>query len=691
MQRPFAGPGAIQSARGMRRRFSYPISLAVVVATLIAATGGWIAWWNYRSGVDNVRSLAAAMFDQISREAVGETTSFLLRAPPAGETLARIGSAPGASTTPEELAVRFEAVLRANPSFTWVSMGRDDGTFVGVVRTAGTIGVNISRIGEDGTTTRVEHVVADNGDWGEPKTTPDTKYDPRQRPFYTLAAAAKKPVWTAPYVFEGQNVPGISYAYPMIVDDKLAGVFTIDFDLARLSELTRELQFSPNGRVVLVSDDGLVLAHPKAPVVRGTELVRLDTLDDPAVKALRAAGAGATQFELGGETYLARTQSIEMPGGPAWQVLAYAPEADFTSGLRGRVITSLLISLVAVLFAVAIAWVLARRVARPLIGLSKEMEQVGQLHLDDTTDHASAFKEIDMMNTALVKMKGGLRSFARYVPRDLVRTLVASGLDAELTGELRTLTIFFSDLEGFTSLSETKAPDELVKFLGKYFDDISTIIASENGTIDKYMGDGIMAFWGAPSKVEDHALRACVASLRCQRRVAELARQGTNLATRIGLATGVVLVGNVGSHQRMNYTVMGDVANLASRIEGLNKQYGTFLMISEATYDLAKDEVIARPIDVVAVKGKKQGVPVYELLALKSDNDATAEKVAEHSKSALEAYLDRRFDEAATTWSMVLQLRPGDQAATVMHDRALAFVAKPPPPEWTGVWVATSK
>jgi adenylate cyclase len=674
-----------------RRRFSYPISLAVVVAALIAATGGWIAWWNYRSGVDNVRTLAAAMFDQISREAAGETTSFLLRAPPAAETLAELDRNEATAGTAEEHAIRFVAVLRANPSFTWVSYGTSDGAFVGAVRKGTTLGVNLSRIGADGKTSRDERDVADNGEWLSPTVTEDTKYDPRQRPFYMLAASAKKPVWTAPYVFEGQNVPGISYAYPLIRDGNLAGVFTIDFDLARLSELTRELQFSPNGRVVLVSEDGIVLAHPTAPVVRGTELVRLDTLDDPAVKALRAAGIGATRFELGGETYLARTQVIQMAGGPAWQVLAYAPESDFTAGLRGRVITSLLISLVAVLIAVVVAWILARRVSRPLIGLSKQMEQVGRLDLDDETDNSSAFKEIDMMNSALVKMKGGLRSFARYVPRDLVRTLVASGLDAELTGELRTLTIFFSDLEGFTSLAETKAPDELVKFLGKYFDDVSRIIATEHGTIDKYMGDGIMAFWGAPEKVEDHAVRACVASLKTKRRVDELAKQGVHLNTRIGLATGVVLVGNIGSYVRMNYTVMGDVANLASRIEGLNKQYGTYLMISDSTYDLAKDAVVARAIDVVAVKGKKQGVPVYELLALREENDATAEKIAALSKSALDAYLDRRFDEAAASWGQVGDLCPGDQASAVMRDRALAFVAKPPPPEWTGVWVATSK
>jgi adenylate cyclase len=678
-----------------RRRFSYPLSLAVVVAVLIALTGGWIAWWNYRSGVRNVRELASSMFDQISREAAGETSAFLMRAPPAAEALDAIARADTAATPSTELVTRFEAVLRANPSFTWVSYADKDGRFTGVHRRPdGALEVNLSSI-TDGVTTRDERTIAPDGTWIDPKQTVDTKYDPRTRPFYKLAAAGRQGVWTPPYVFEGDNAPGITFALPHGHPD-LAGVFTIDFDLARLSELTRQLKVSEHGRVVLLADD-VVLAHPTAAVVRprladsAPELVHVAELEDPAVRALRAAGANATAFELDGEPYVARTLAISIPGSPAWQVLAYAPESDFTAGVRGRMMFSLLISLIAVVIAVAVAWLLARRVSGPLTTLAGEMAKAGKLHLEDVEDHSSMFKEIDMMNTALVQMKGGLRSFARYVPRDLVRTLVESGLDAELTGELRTLTIFFSDLEGFTSLAETRRPDDLVKFLGKYFDDISRIIAKERGTIDKYMGDGIMAFWGAPTTVEDHAARACIASLMCQRRVRELSKEGTNLATRIGLATGEVLVGNIGSYERMNYTVMGDIANLASRIEGINKQYGTSLMISEATFEAAKDVIVARPVDVVAVKGKKQGVPIYELLALKSDGDAAAEAVAEKSTRALDAYLARKFSVAAALWNEIIADRPDDQAATVMRDRAVAFAAEPPPPEWTGVWVATSK
>jgi adenylate cyclase len=681
-----------------RRLFSYPLSLAIVVATLIAVTGSWIAWWNYRSGVDNVRSLAARLFDQIAREAAGETEAFLMRAPPAADALAGLAALDPADASHRDLALRFAAVLRANPGFAWVSYSDAHGTFTGAYR-PGPDGVRInhSKI-VDGKTVLDEHDLGADGTWTPVRHDPDTGYDPRTRPFYRLAEQARAAIWTPPYVFEGQNVPGITYARPHIAGSgALAGVFTIDFDLARLSELARELQFSPNGRVTVIAADRTVLAHPSAAVVRtaatggAPELVNTDTLDDPAIRALGRAGRAAQRFELDGAPYLARTLAIAVPGAEAWHVLAYAPEGDFTVAMRGRVVSSLLISFVAVVIAVGIAWLLARRVSGPLITLAGEMAKVGELRLDDRDPSPSLFREIEMMNDALVRMKGGLRSFARYVPRDLVRTLLASGHEAELSGEVRELTVYFSDLAGFTSLAESKSPDELVRFLGEYFDDMSHLIAGEGGTVDKYLGDGILAFWGAPVRLDGHAARACAAALGCHRRVRDYAARGLNLTTRIGIATGEVLVGNIGSTERMNYTVMGDVANLASRLEGLNKQYGTQLMISEATYEQAREHIVARPIDVVAVKGKRRGVRVYELLALVADRDAEAEAIADASSRALAAYLSRQFANAVAAWDEVLARRPGDRAAQVMRVRALQLAAAPPPPDWTGVTVATEK
>jgi adenylate cyclase len=679
-----------------RRLFSYPLSLAVVVAALIAFTGGWIAWWNYRAGLANIRSLAAGLFDQVARQAAGGTEAFLLRAPPAAVTLAGLAAHDGPEVGAEALARRFVAVLRANAGFSWVSYSDEAGAFTGAFRTAaGTIRVNRSRI-EGGRTALEEDDVADDGSWRPARREADTGYDPRARSFYGLAVAARRGMWTPPYVFEGQNVPGITYALPLMAGGGLRGVFTIDFDLARLSELARELRFSEHGRVVVLTGDDIVLAHPTAPVVAAAAagkpaLVPARGLADPLVRTLLER-RGATELEIDGTPYLARWLPIRIDGAAAWHVLAFAPEDDFTTGLRGRVASSLLISLIAVIVAVVVAWVLARRVSRPLVGLAGEMAKVGEFRIEDAeASGPSMFREIEMMNVALARMKSGLRSFARYVPRDLVRAVVASGQPAELAGDTRELTVYFSDLAGFTALAESRTPDELVKLLGEYFDGMSQIIAAEQGTLDKYLGDGIMAFWGAPLPLPDHAVRACTAALRCQRRVRELAVRGVSLKTRIGIATGDVLVGNIGSTERLNYTVMGDTANLASRLEGLNKQYGTELMIGESTFEQVRGAIVARPLDVVAVKGKARGVRVYELLALASEGDAEAEALAADATSALDAYLARRFDEAVAAWDRVLARRPGDRAATILRERAAGLAASPPGPDWTGIKVATEK
>ena len=647
-----------------RRLFSYPLSLALVVAGLVSITGGWIAWWNYRAGLENTRALAGTLFDRIAQETADATAAFLGQAPPAAATLANLPDA-----TTDELAHRFLAVLGANPGFAWVSYGDARGGFTGVHRIDGKIAINQSTI-TDGVVKVVEHDVDAAGAWTPADHGADQHYDPRTRPFYQLAVREHRGAWTEPYAFAGKDGPGITYAMPLYDGATLRGVLTIDFDLGRLREVVRGLHVSAHGEAAIVSQSGILIAHPTLPLVD-------------------AQGRLATAPRFGSAGDLVR--SLPIAGSPGWTAYVVAPESDFTAEVRARVVFSLLISLGAVLLAVAAASLLARRISGPLTVLAAEMREAGEFRIDDRPPPQSMFREIELMNRALAKMKGGLRSFARYVPRDLVRAVLASGQDATLSGETRELTVYFSDIAGFTTLSESMTPDALVKFLGQYFDDTSSIIAAEHGTLDKYLGDGIMAFWGAPAPLADHAVHACLAALACHARTAELAAAGTPIAARIGIATGAVLVGNIGSTERMNYTVMGDTANLASRLEGLNKQYGTSLMISETTYLQAKSAIVARPVDVVAVKGKLQGVRVYELLARVADADVNAEAVAAFSAAALDAYLIRDFAGAAGAWQRVLDRRPGDRAATIMRERALAYEADPPPPEWTGVTTATEK
>jgi adenylate cyclase len=303
------------------------------------------------------------------------------------------------------------------------------------------------------------------------------------------------------------------------------------------------------------------------------------------------------------------------------------------------------------------------------------------------------------MDDALRRMKTGLSSFARYVPRDVVRSLLGSGGEAKLAGEVKTLTVFFSDIAGFTTLAEQMPPDALVELLGGYFDESTRILADKRGTVDKFIGDGIMAFWGAPEALpggpDEHAALACEAAVLYQRRIRELREEGEawaqSVSVRIGLATGPVLVGNIGSHERMNYTVMGDTVNLAARLEGLCKAYGVGILVAEATYTLARERVVGRPVDVVAVKGKAQGTKVYEMLALRADADEVTRRVEELSEQAFAAYVGRDFSVCAARLAEVLALRPGDKAAEVLLGRAEGYQKNPPPPEWSGVYVATEK
>jgi adenylate cyclase len=232
--------------------------------------------------------------------------------------------------------------------------------------------------------------------------------------------------------------------------------------------------------------------------------------------------------------------------------------------------------------------------------------------------------------------------------------------------------------------------------LSRYFDEMTQVIAAQAGTVDKFIGDAIMAFWGAPLPTTDHAARASEAALRSQRKLAELRSAPdipglADIRARIGIATGDVLVGNVGSHDRFNYTVMGDTVNLASRLEGLNKLYGTEILISDPRGEALRDGIVARPVGLVQVKGKRQGVEVWEPLCLASEDDAVARELARLFVDGLGTYLERDFRGAAERYKAALRLRPEDKPAALLLERCREFVRAPPPEEWTGVFVATEK
>jgi adenylate cyclase len=277
--------------------------------------------------------------------------------------------------------------------------------------------------------------------------------------------------------------------------------------------------------------------------------------------------------------------------------------------------------------------------------------------------------------------------FRHYLSPDVIERILENPALLDLGGEKREISALFSDVAGFTSVSEKLSPEELVELLNAYLSEMTDIILATGGTLDKYEGDAIIAFWNAPLDQPDHALRACRAALGCQKKLAELRpefvrRFGSEVFARIGIHSGPAVVGNMGSRKRFDYTAMGDTMNLASRLEGACKQYKVFLLVSEETRESVKDAILAREIDMIRVVGKKRPVRVFEPIAERTTASAEEiEKVATFERG-LEAYRKRDWDGAEAAF----RRSSDDPPAGIYLARCAAFRQTPPPDEWDGVF-----
>ena len=280
-------------------------------------------------------------------------------------------------------------------------------------------------------------------------------------------------------------------------------------------------------------------------------------------------------------------------------------------------------------------------------------------------------------------------AFSKYVPADVVDELVAHPERLQLGGEKRTITILFSDLAGFTALSERIEPELLVAVLNEYLDEMTDIVFAEGGTLDKYIGDAVMAFWNAPRELPDHAARACRAALGMQQKLAELngrwRERGVDvpsLSMRIGVNTGSPVVGNIGGEKRFNYTTLGDSVNLAARLEPACKTYGVAIMIAEPTRVAAGDAIRVRELDMLAVYGKAEPVRVYELLSAASAPGAVSEEVLKLYEQGMASYRLRDFALALRYFEAALQVDPEDGPSALYAERCREHAVNPPPADW---------
>jgi adenylate cyclase len=286
-------------------------------------------------------------------------------------------------------------------------------------------------------------------------------------------------------------------------------------------------------------------------------------------------------------------------------------------------------------------------------------------------------------------------AFTQYLHPGLISQIMQRPELLRLGGEEKELTALFSDIRGFTALSEGLSPTALVEILNEYLSEMTDVIMKNWGTLDKYIGDAIMAFWGAPYPQDDHAVRACRAALEMQRALAKLqqrwdAQGRPRIDIGVGINTGLMVVGNMGSSKRFNYTIMGDNVNLASRLEGTNKTFGTQLIISESTCLLAQNEMLVRELDLIRVKGKQKPVKIFELVGTLTESEQHRDRL-ERFESGLKAYREGLWATALDIFESLLRDYPKDGPSRVFAQRCQDFLLHPPEGVWDGVYVMKTK
>ena len=531
--------------------------------------------------------------------------------------------------------------------------------------------------------------------------------------WYQRAVAEDGPGWSMVSHLPDRDRPAIVTSTPIIINRDFADVVAVVVELDRLSRFLAGLQVGKTGTVVLLDRNSRVVASAASAALkrqRRGEMPELDTLarDHPMLASVDALLEG----DRVGLADLQDTRQLQVIG-PAdgkryfvtfsplnfsdWVVVTVIPASDFLASIE-RSAMILLIALAALTIIVAaIAILLANRLlVAPLLRVAGQLKHIEDFRLDRVIRVASPLRELDELSGVLLQMSRGLASFQKYMPTELVRTLVSQGVEARLGGHQQTLTVMFTDIAGFTRISE-ELGDGVVPVLAEYLEAVSTAALNHRGTIDKFIGDGVMAFWGAPVPSERHAAEACAAALECQRLLAlqraKADRCGrTPLRMRVGINTGRMLVGNIGSSERLSYTVIGDPVNVASRLEALGKIYGVDIIIGEETRTAAGDAIIVRRLDRVSLYGRAGDLAIYELLGIAERSGAEAPEWVRSYQAGLAAYENRCWSEAVKLLETVAAARGAiDRPSEILLERCRTYLADPPCDDRTPIALRESK
>ena len=689
----------LPSAKTLTVSIRLAVSALVLTAILLTAAASSLLWWRTAESIS--RQLASTINEQIVA-AVRKEVSAIVDEARAAHTAIRTLFLQNVLETREadKREFVFLSQLQSQATISWVAFGWPDGSFFAAHKLGdGHLEMmEISKTDRPGQRRIDEYQVIPGDIEFEARRFEPTDFRVTDQSWFKAGMGAHGPQWSRVLDHPIGPRPAIAFAGPIDVYQERQGVLAVIIEYTRLSRFLSQLEVGRTGTAFILDGSGELIA---APDKDADELhpahSRIDMLP-LARMAMNEAGdegrkeASRHRLFLGGAAYEVALTPLPFPG---WSLVTVIPEAEFL-GVVETTLRRLIIGLaVGALLAALLSAMLARSViATPLARVVGEIRHVESFALDQVRRHPSRLAEIASLSGAIAEMAAGLSAFRKFIPADLVRSLLRQGVEAKPGGSIQELTVMFIDVAGFTRLSE-RMGDRVVPLLSRYLDVTSEVIVAHGGTIDKFIGDAVMAFWGAPTAQPEHALLCCRAALACREAIEAAGvtdDQGHPLQVRIGVNSGRMLVGNIGSELRLNYTVIGDAVNVASRLEGANKHYETQILIGAETKRLIEGAMVTREIDRIAVYGRTEGLAVYELIDLaQGAGGGPGPAWIAGYEEGLQEYRARNFRAAICCFEAVLRQRPHDRPTELMLDRCRLLEQSGVDDGWSPVVALQSK
>jgi adenylate cyclase len=682
----------------MRIGIRSAISGLVLASIMVSAVGVNLLWW--RTARQISQTLADTINDQIVAAVGDELQSITTEATSALIAVRTLFIQNVLNTSEaEKRKFVFLSQLQAQPTISWVAFGSPDRSF-SAAHKLGDTAIEMLDIAGGEPKLRIEQYEFAGYDVAlKDRRVQDSTYSVTDQQWYREASQADEAHWFTLTTPPDGERPAVALAGPLDVDHKRVGVLAIIIELTRVSNFLSQLTVGKSAGAFILDRSGEVIAAPDPAADELNALKTSHALFPVAVDAMRQAGdrydtvkgeAFHTRVSRDGKSYEAVLTPISFPG---WSLVTVVPESEFLGPVKATIRKLLIgLAILIIIAGLSSAWLAQRLIAAPLLKVVDEVRHVERFDLDKVARHSSQLAEIENLSGAIADMALGLAAFRKYIPADLVKRLISDGNGAQLGGAVRPMTVMFVDLAGFTGMSE-RLGDRIIPLLSRYFESVSAQVQANGGTIDKFIGDAVMAFWGAPANNPDHAVDCCRAALACQRAVREqglVDDEGQAVKIRIGINSGDMLVGNIGSEVRLNYTVIGDAVNIASRLESTNKLYGSQIIIGPETRRLAGMRISVRELDRLAVYGRSGGLQIYELVGM-ADESSDSPGWVKLYEAGLKSYRARDFTAAIADFEQVVSLRKQDQASSRMIERCKQQLEAPTADGWDDTTVALTK